>query len=148
MYKQKPIMSTSIGNNMMLVSVTWNEQPSFKLIPVTKDCPYVECIFDPATKMFVVISKDVKNTLHMLPKLDDNGDPQHLKMGKRPNGKTFREERRSISTFQEYYLESIDDAKAIIKQFAVNEEEFDYEDILTKEPSKLDLGPEKPEIIT
>jgi hypothetical protein len=141
-------MSTSVGKNMMLVSVSWNGQPSFKLIPVTSECPYVECIFDPATKMFVVISKEVKNTLHMLPKLDDNGDPVHLKVGKRANGKTFKEERRTISTFQEYYLESLDDAKSIIKAFAVNADEFDYEEILNKEASSIDLGPEKPEIIT
>jgi|31_taG_2_1085359.scaffolds.fasta_scaffold01431_4 hypothetical protein len=141
-------MSKEIGKNMMIVSVTWNGEPSFKLIPVSEDCPYVECIFDPATKVFVVISTKTKNTFHMLPKLDDNGDPQFLKVGKRRNGKDFKEERRNIETFQEYYLEDLKDAEDIIKTFAVNSSNFDYKTILEKPISNIDLGPEKPTIVT
>ncbi len=97
-------MSSNIGGNMLLVKSSWNEDQTFRMIPLSMDCPYVECIWDPGTKVFVVISRITKTTLHMLPKLDDNGDPAPLKT-KRPNGRMVKEERRTIETFQEFYLE-------------------------------------------
>ena len=72
-------MNNTLGSNMLLIKSSWNDGETFKLLPVSQDCPYVECIFDPATKVFVVISKVSKTSLHMLPKLDDNGDPAPLK---------------------------------------------------------------------
>jgi hypothetical protein len=84
-------MSSNIGGNMLLVKSSWNEDQTFRMIPLSMDCPYVECIWDPGTKVFVVISRITKTTLHMLPKLDDNGDPAPLKT-KRPNGRSVKEE--------------------------------------------------------
>ena len=91
-------------NSMILVQSTWQESQTFRMIPVTLECPYVECILDPATKVFVVITKINKTSLHMIPRLDDNGDPIYVK-GARPNGRTVREERKTIDTFQEFYIE-------------------------------------------
>ena len=42
---------------MMLVQATWNEKQTFRMIPITVSCPYVECIMDPETQVFVIISK-------------------------------------------------------------------------------------------
>ncbi|MFN9982343.1 MAG: hypothetical protein ACK53Y_20615, partial [bacterium] len=64
---------------MMLINSEWSGKPSFRAIPVSEASPYVECIFDPDTKVFVIISKLTKQSLHMLPKLDDNGDPMMVK---------------------------------------------------------------------
>lgn len=124
-------MSNPIGANMLLVKSSWNEGETFRLLPLTSDCPYVECIFDPSTKVFVVISKVVKTTLHMLPKLDDNGDPAPLKT-KRPNGRMVKEERRQIETFQEYYVEDMAAMEDLITVFAVNHNKFDYKSYLYK----------------
>lgn len=124
-------MSNTIGGNMLLVKSSWNEGETFRMVPLTTECPYVECIFDPATKVFVIIGKVVKTTLHMLPKLDDNGDPAPLKT-KRPNGRTVKEERRQIDTFQEYYVEDMTAIEAVIDIFAVNKGEFDYKSYLSK----------------
>jgi hypothetical protein len=55
----------------------------------------------------------------MLPKLDDNGDPAPLKSS-RPNGRTVKEERRTIETFQEHYLDNNDAINAVVDIFAVN----------------------------
>ena len=110
---------------MMLVQATWNEKQTFRLIPIADTCPYVECIFDPDTKVFVIISKLSKTTLHMLPKLDDNGDPIQVKHA-RPNGRTFREERHKIEVFQEFYVEDKAAMEDIISMFAVNAKKFDY----------------------
>lgn len=124
-------MSNPIGGNMLLVKSSWNEGETFRMIPVSKDCPYVECIFDPSTKVFVVISTISKTTLHMLPRLDDNGDPAPLKTP-RKNGRQVKEERKTIETFQEFYLEDKDAMKDLIKLFAVNAESFDYTQYLDK----------------
>jgi hypothetical protein len=124
-------MSNPIGGNMLLVKSSWNEGETFRMIPVSKDCPYVECIFDPSTKVFVVISTITKTTLHMLPRLDDNGDPAPLKTP-RKNGRAVKEERKTIETFQEFYLEDKDAMNDLIKLFAVNAENFDYTQYLDK----------------
>jgi hypothetical protein len=110
---------------MMLVQATWNEQQTFRMIPIAESCPYVECIFDPSTKVFVIISKITKTTLHMLPRLDDNGDPAPLKT-KRPNGRMVKEERKTIETFQEFYIEDTTAMEELIKLFAINAKKFDY----------------------
>jgi hypothetical protein len=124
-------MSNIIGGNMLLIKSSWNEGETFKLLPLSEDCPYVECIYDPSTNVFVVISKVSKTTLHMLPKLDDNGDPAPLKV-KRANGRMVKEERKTIETFQEYYVEDKDAMIELIKIFAVNKDTFDYIQYLNK----------------
>lgn len=122
-------MSRVIGGNMYVVKSSWNEGETFRLIPVSEDCPYVECIYDPATKVFVIISKLSKTTLHMLPKLDDNGDPAPLKT-KRANGRMVKEERKTIETFQEYYIEDVDAIKSLVEFFAINQKDMDWKSFL------------------
>ena len=43
-----------MNNSMMLVKSSWQEDQTFKMIPTSESCPYVECIFDPGSKVFVV----------------------------------------------------------------------------------------------
>lgn len=119
-------MSKTIEKSMMLTTSNWGPQKTFKLIPVTTDCPYVEAIFDPSSKMLAVISKVAKESYHMVPKLDDNGDPQGLKMGKRPNGKDFKEQRVLMQTHAEYYISDKVDIDNIVQGFAINAGSFDY----------------------
>ena len=114
-----------MNNSMMIVQATWNETQTFRLIPIATECPYVECIFDPATKVFVIISKITKQSLHMLPKMDENGDPVACKV-KRPNGRNFKEERNKIEVFQEYYVEDKIAIEDLINLFAINAATFDY----------------------
>jgi hypothetical protein len=127
-------------NTMMLVQATWNEKQTFRMIPVADSCPYVECIFDPDTKVFVIISKITKHSLHMLPKMDDNGDPMATK-SKRPNGRNFREERHKIEVFQEFYVEDTSAMTDLIAMFAVNAGTFDYKKFLGA--AELDAKPKK-----
>jgi len=114
---------------MILVKSTWNEKQTFRTVPVSNDCPYVECIWDPEQKVFVVISRVTKTTLHMLPRLDDNGDPVILNNGKkRANGRFLKEERKSIETFQEYYVEDKDAMMYIINSMCVNAKDFNLKE--------------------
>jgi hypothetical protein len=124
-------MSNPIGANMLLIQSDWNEDKTFKMIPLTNDCPYIETIYDPSTKVLVMISRVSMTKLHMLPKLDDNGDPAPLKVP-RKNGRAVKEERRSIETFQEFYIDNADAIDAIVDIFAVNKDTFDYKQYIKK----------------
>jgi hypothetical protein len=105
-------------NTMMLIESTWQDGKTFKMMPISNDCPYVECIFDPTSKVFVVISKVTKTSLHMLPKLDE--------YGKAISGnKGAKQDRKSIDTFQEYYIEDVKTIKEITDHFAINAKKFD-----------------------
>jgi hypothetical protein len=115
-------------NTMMLVQSTWNDKQTFRMIPITESCPYVECIMDPDTKVFVVISKIRKVSLHMLPKVDDYGQPV-------AGTKGMKQERHKIEVFQEFYVEDKDAIDEVIKLFAVNAKKFDYKKFMLLEPA-------------
>ena len=119
-------MAQTIGQNMMLVKSVFRNVNSFTLIPVSLDSPYTEAMFDPASGILAVISKVMKQSYHMVPKLDDNGDPQRLKVPNQQTGKTVKEERRLVDTFSEFYLNDKADIETFIHMFAVNASEFDY----------------------
>jgi hypothetical protein len=120
-----------MNKTMMLVTSTWDREKTFKLIPVSPDSPYNEGIFDPENKVLAVISKEKKQTLHMIAKLNEFGDPQTLKIGRRPNGKEYSEERKTMESFYEYYLENAEEIKNLINMIAINADSFDYAQYLT-----------------
>ena len=91
------------GNNMMLVTGYWQNTDTFKMIPITEDCPYSEVIYDPNTTLLVVISKIAKTNFQMIPRLDDNGN-QVRATKKKENGNPFKEQRTTIDVFTEYYI--------------------------------------------
>ena len=115
-----------MDKTMMLVSGNWGPYNTFKMIPINTDCPYIEAIFDPASKILAIISKESKPTYHFVPKIDDNGDQINMKVGKRPNGKDFKEQRVMMDTYQEYYINNLDEVETIVKAFAVNADTYDY----------------------
>ena len=121
-------MNKTFGQNMMLVNSAFRNVKSFSLIPVSNDSPYVEAMFDPSSGILVAISKTVKDTFHMMPKLDDDGNPIKLKAPNRETGKVVKEHRVSVSTFSEYYLSERSDIEEFIKLFAVNADTFKYQD--------------------
>jgi hypothetical protein len=41
----------SIGKNMMLINSAFKNVKSFSLISVDKNCPYIEALFDPSSKV-------------------------------------------------------------------------------------------------
>lgn len=126
-----------MDNSMMLVTSTWGTMKTFKMIPTAIDCPYAECIFDVQGKILAVIGKDKKESMHMLPRLNDSGDVQYLKIGKRNNGKDYAEERKLITTFYEYYIEEADEIRNFINKFACNKD-FDYNKFIEM---KVDVKP-------
>jgi hypothetical protein len=119
-------------NSMMLVTSSWGNDKTFKLLPITPECPYNECIFDVSTKVLAIIGKEKKESFHMLPKLSDEGDVQYMKIGKRNNGKDYKEERKMLETFYEYYIEHPQEIIDFLNIFAVNADSFDYTQYLEK----------------
>jgi hypothetical protein len=134
---QKP---TSM-NNMLLITSTWGPAKTFKMIPVTKDCPFNECIFDVQSKVLAVISKESKESLHMLPKLTDTGDVMRLKIGKKDNGKDYAEERKALVTFYEYYVTEKQEITDFVQKFAINANDFNFTEYLNLEIPKEGIAP-------
>ena len=104
--------------SMLLTSTQWNEQETFKMIPISQDAPYVEVIYDKQSKVMVVISKQTKTALHMLPKLDDNGYPTQIKSG--PHAGKQKQERKQLEVFYEFYIDNQTDMQNIIEHLVVN----------------------------
>jgi len=121
-------MSQTIGQNMMLINSSFRNAKSFTLIPVSNDSPYVEAMFDPSSSILAVISKVMKQSYHMVPRLSDSGEPIKLKMPNQQTGKTVKEERRLVDTFSEFYLSDKKDIETFIHMFAVNANDFAYND--------------------
>lgn len=126
---------------MMLITGTWGSKKTFKMIPMTVDSPYNEAIFDLDNKVLALIGKDKKQSMHMVPKLDDFGDLKPMKVGRRSNGKDYQEERKTLETYYEYYLDNPDDIKAVINLLAVNADSFDYEQYLAAENAPSIVSP-------
>tara|TARA_R100000315_G_C5233582_1_gene144673 strand:- start:970 stop:1446 length:477 start_codon:yes stop_codon:yes gene_type:complete len=135
MAKKVKTTELKVDKSMMLITSNWGPYKSFKAIPVTDACPYMEAIFDPSSKILAVISKHSKQSYHMLPKLDDNGDPMKLKISKRENGKDYREERRLIETYAEYYVSEREEIESFLKGFCLNADSYDYTQYLDVELS-------------
>jgi hypothetical protein len=119
---------SKIGQNMMLVSSSFRNAKSFTMIPVSNDSPYTEAMFDPASGILAVISKVMKQSYHMVPKLDDDGQPIRLKAPNKQTGKTHKEERRLVDTFSEFYLSDKKDIEDFINIFAINASSYDYKE--------------------
>lgn len=125
-------MTPSSFNSMIAVRSVWGQNRTFRLFPVDNACPYLECIYDPETKILVVISLNKKQTYHMLPVLDDNGDVVPAKRP-RANGKNVREERRLVDTYQEYYIVINEEIYDFLDKVAINKD-FDFKTFVDAPP--------------
>jgi hypothetical protein len=135
------------GKNMLLITSYWSDKDTFKLMPITNDCPFSEVIYDPSTTLLVVIGKTSKENFQMVPRLDEDGNPQPVKKPK-ANGKTFKEQRTTLNVLHEYYIVEREEQESFIKSFAVNAEEYDYDKFLRnidKEPTLMEV--EKPTLV-
>jgi len=110
----------NVGQNMMLISSAFRQVKSFSLVPVTDDCPYVEAMFDPTGGILAVITKVKKDSFHMVPRLDDNGQPQRLKVPNQETGKVHKEQRVNVETFSEFYVTEKKEIENFLAVFAIN----------------------------
>ena len=78
----------------------------------------------------------------MVPRLDDNGQPQRLKVPNKATGKTVKEQRVSMETFSEFYITNKEEIKNFINIFAINADSYDFAkfvDVDIKETKKEPL---------
>ena len=134
-------------NSMRLITSSWGPARTFKMIPITKECPYNECIFDVNSKVLAIISKESKESFHMMPKLTDTGDVMRLKLGKKENGKDYAEERKALVTFYEYYIEQKDEIIDFVMNVAENNN-FNFQQYIDLEVPKESMIPQQNSIIT
>jgi len=114
-----------MNKSMMLVTSSWGSNRTFKMIPATPDCIFNEAIFDFDSKVLALISKEKKDNLHMVAKVNEWGDIVPMKIGKRANGKDYAEERKTLETYYEYYIDNLDEIKDIVSRLAINADTFD-----------------------
>jgi hypothetical protein len=119
-----------MNKSMLLVTSTWGNKKTFRLIPATIEAPYNEAIYDLEVGVLALIGKEKKETLQMVPKLNALGDPEMLKIGKRPGGKDYAESRQTMETYYEYYIETKEEIKELINMIALNSDVFDYNQYL------------------
>ena len=62
-----------------------------------------------------------------------------MKIGKRSNGKEYAEERKTIETFYEYYIEETKEIEDFVKRVAINAKDFDIKPFLesNEEPQNI-----------
>lgn len=119
---------------MFVYSTDWYGRKSFRMLPLTAECPFNEVIYDPNTRVLAVISKDKKDKPQMLPKLTDKGQVIPLRGAE---GAQYVEERRIMETYYEYYIDNKKDIERFIQMFAVNS---DHEALnIVNEPIDLTL---------
>jgi len=127
------------GQNMMLITSYWQDKDTFKLMPITDDCPYMEAMYDPSTTLLVVLCKTTKENYHFVPKLDDNGRRIPIKnpqAGENP----YKEQRVLMNLQHEFYLTDPAEQEEFIKMFAINAGTYDYKRFhrdMSKEPTLM-----------
>jgi hypothetical protein len=134
-------MTISSTQSMLIITSSWGQNKTFKMIPVLSDCPYNEAIYDPENQVLAVVSKQKKETFHMMPKLNELGDPQTLKIGKRENGKNFAEQRVSLDTFYEYFIEEPSEIRSFINRFAINADTYELDQHMVKKTELIQTAP-------
>lgn len=130
-----------MNKSMLLVTSTWGNRKTFRLIPATTESAYNEAIYDPEVGVLALIGKEKKESFQMMPKLTELGDPQVLKIGKRPNGKDYAESRQVLETYYEYYVENKDEITDLVNRLALNADTYDYQSYMSQKEAPTETSP-------
>lgn len=130
---------TNYGKNMKLHTSFWGDVDTFKLFPLTQECPYTEVVYDPRTTLLVVITKNPIHKYQMIEKLDDDGNPIVAKKPKL-NGKAHKEQRVMLNSLQEHFITDREEQIEFVKEFAINSENFDFEKYMRNIESEAKSG--------
>ena len=126
----------SDSKTMMLVTVPYTAtEKSFRMIPLTLDCPYIDVVYWKDKKVLEINTSFKKNEYAMYPKLDANGDVEPRKVPKvnEETGEkiTYKQEKRITEVLQKYYIIEQVEIIAFVELMAVNAKTIDYMRILT-----------------
>jgi hypothetical protein len=129
----KPTKSKALPviGSMLITSTTLSgEQSTFSLIPLTTDCPYVECVFDPKRKILACLLKEKKNHFSFMPKVDDKGMMTPNTDSRTKVSHPFKQERKMFEVFHEIQIEKAEDIITFVEMFAINADRADYKSFL------------------
>lgn len=93
-------------NMMIYLSEYEKGKKTFKLIPMSEECPFIHAMFLPDDKILSIFSKEYKERPIMMPKLSDKGLPVTMNS---KEGLKIAEERRMIDMYYEYALSEKED---------------------------------------
>ena len=124
------------SKNMLLVKgiVRWsgNGKATFKLIPLSDDCPFLEAVFDPDDLALGLIGKFKKSEYEMVPALDEDGEPKKKKKAVTEGGIPIKLERRMLEKWNEWEILTKEEIVSFIKMVAINADTFDVESWFNK----------------
>jgi len=116
---------------MMLLSGMWQGVPTFQMIPVTEDCPYLEVVFMPRDRVLAVISKVKEERLQMVARLDTKGYQIPIKGQKDDKGnQAYEAQRITINTYHDYYVLTPPEIEQFIETFAINADKYPFRQLL------------------
>lgn len=111
---------------MMMFSADWRGERTFRLMPVSKDCPFNEALYDPVNKMLAIIGVNYIPKLQMIPKLDGRGEVSRFETidpedeTKKKKVLKLKQERVAVDTYYEYYIDQANDIREFITTHAIN----------------------------
>ena len=134
---------------MYLVTVPFSQtEKSFRLIPATNNCPYLDVVYWKDKKVLEVVLPFKKNEYNVFVKLNDNGDPEERKQPVKDaqgNVKRFKEERKMTEVMMNFYITEKEEIDKFVSAVALNAEEYDYKKYLNATDIILS---EQPKIVT
>lgn len=105
--------------SMFVYNTDWHGKKTFRMLPIDKNCPFNEVIYDPETKVLAVVSKEYKEKPQMFPKLNDKGF-KILQKGSTDldSPSSYVEERVLMDIYYEYYIDDAEDIRNFVNYFA------------------------------
>ena len=116
-----------IDKNMMLItSKNTLGTKTFSMIPINKQCPYNEAIYDIDNKILVVLSKDKKENLRTVPKNVSNYLSIAYNFNTQITDNYIKQEVDTIciEEYYTYYIEQKEEIINFISKFCINYPEF------------------------
>lgn len=130
---------------MIKITSGFGNKPTFKLIPISSDCPYLEAVFNPITKMLSVVSIVKYEGFQFLFKIDDSGNkiPLPGKQQDKNQPVLYKQERLRVDHFYEYTIAERKEIEEFVEIFTENFKANDIADYFkTEEPQSINKNPE------
>lgn len=117
---------SDVKPTMYLFTTQFNGIETFGLVPVNQDCTFSKGIYDRHQRCLVMFSSKAQEGLHLIPKLDQNGDVLRSKKP-RSNGMNIVQQRVTLDTYNEFYLAIEEEITELIKMIALNCDTYEYQ---------------------
>lgn len=116
--------------NMMLIREMWNGAPSFKMIPLSNDCPYIEAAYDSQAQQLIVRHRDKLPVFQLFERLDENGSPIPVQGKKIPEGHSpYKLQRIQFDGNVTFKISHVEDITRFMSLFLISSDQ-EYIDML------------------